>query len=104
MRIKKGDNIKIIAGKEKGKTGKVKIAFPREEKVIVEGVNLRKRHQRAQKSGKKGQIVEVEHPLHISNVQLVDPKLNVPTRIGILSKDNGVKVRVAKKSGTELAS
>lgn len=68
MQIKKGDNVKVLVGKDAGKSGKVVRAFPKLEKVLVEGVNLKKRHQRARKQGAKGQIVEVATPIHVSNV------------------------------------
>lgn len=96
MKIKKGDNVIVIAGKDKGKTGKIARAIPTESKVIIEGINLLKKHRRARKSGEKGQIVEVAMPLHVSNVAIVvDGK---PTRIG--SKVIGdKKVRIDRKTG-----
>ena len=71
MTIKKDDNVKILAGKDKGKTGKVLRSIPREDKVVVAGINKVKRHQKARKEGQKGQTVEMEMPLHVSNVALV---------------------------------
>ena len=71
MTIKKDDNVKILAGKDKGKTGKVVRALPREDKVVVAGINKVKRHQKARKEGQKGQTVEMEMPMHVSNVALV---------------------------------
>ncbi|MDD2935308.1 MAG: 50S ribosomal protein L24 [Candidatus Pacebacteria bacterium] len=101
MKIKKDDKVIVIAGKDKGKTGKVLKAIPAEDKVVVEGVNFKKKHQKANKSGKKGQIIDKIFPVHVSNVMLVDPKTNKPTRIG--KKQIGDKmVRVAKKSDTIL--
>lgn len=96
MKIKKGDNIIVIAGKDKGKTGKVSRAIPTDSKVVVEGLNILKKHRKARRSGEKGQIVEVSMPMHISNVAIVvDGK---PTRVG--SKVVGEKkVRVDKKTG-----
>ena len=91
----------VIAGKDRGKTGVVSEAFPQEEKVIVEGVNMRKKHIRSREQGKTGQVVEKVHPVHVSNVMIVDPKTNKPTRVGIQEKD-GKRVRIAKKSGQEL--
>lgn len=104
MKIRTGDTVVVIAGKDKGKRGKVTAAFPREDRVIVEGVNVHKRHQRPQRRRQKGQIVEVAHPVHVSNIQLVDPKQDVPTRIGITVKEDKTKVRTTKKSGTQLQS
>jgi len=71
MKIKKGDNVIVIAGKDKGTTGKVSEAFPREEKVLIAGVNMRKKHQKARKTGEKGQILDQAFPIHVSNVMLV---------------------------------
>jgi large subunit ribosomal protein L24 len=101
MRIHRGDNIVIIAGKDKGRTGTVSRALPSSEKVIVEGLNLRKRHRRPRRANEKGQIIEFAHPIHVSNVMLVDPKTGKGTRVGYRVED-GKKVRYAKKSGTAL--
>jgi len=99
MKIKKDDNVKIITGKDKGKIGKVLRAFPRASQIIVEGVNIKKKHQKPTKSNQKGQILDKIMPIHISNVMILDPKSKTPTRIG--KKIVGGKyVRVAKKSGT----
>lgn len=102
MKIKKGDNVQVITGKDKGKTGKVDQVFRSENTVIVDGVNIRKRHRKPRRLGQSGQIVDVALPIDASNVQVVDPKENKPTRIGMKIKEDGTKVRVAKKSGTEL--
>ncbi|HYC83202.1 MAG TPA: 50S ribosomal protein L24 [Candidatus Paceibacterota bacterium] len=72
MHVKKGDNVIIITGKDKGKTGKIVKALPAFDKVVVEGINLRKKHVRAKKSGAKGEVVEMAHPLHVSNVKLAE--------------------------------
>ena len=101
MKIKKGDTIQVIAGKDKGKTGKVVHALPRINRVVVEGVNIRKVHQKPRQSGQKGQIVEVTMPVHVSNVMIVDPKEKKPSRIG-LSTEKGKKSRITKKSNTVL--
>lgn len=97
MKIKKGDTIIVISGKDKGKTGVVSRAFPKLEKILVEGVNMKKRHTKPRRSNQKGQIVEKSLPIHVSNVMLVDPKKGGRTRIGI-SREGGKRVRVAKKS------
>ncbi|OGG47564.1 50S ribosomal protein L24 [Candidatus Kaiserbacteria bacterium RIFCSPHIGHO2_01_FULL_49_13] len=102
MKIKKGDNIIVIAGKDRGKTGKVLRALPREDRVVIEGVNVRKRHQRANRAGQKGQIIEKSLPVHVSNVMIIDPKSGKQTRIGKEKKGDRF-VRVAKKSGTTLS-
>lgn len=101
MRIKKDDNIIVLAGKDKGKTGKVVRAFPRENTVIVAGVNIRKIHKRPSKSNQKGQIIDQAFPLNVSNVAIVDPKTGKASRIGYSIK-GGEKLRVAKKSGTTI--
>jgi len=98
MKIKKGDNVIIIAGKDKGKTGKVLTAFPKDERVLVEGMNIKKRHQRPTRQNQHGQVVEKAFPLHVSNVAIVDPKTNKATRIGY-KIEGGKKVRFARKSG-----
>jgi large subunit ribosomal protein L24 len=101
MKLKKGDNVIVITGKDKGKKGKITRVLREENRVIVEGVNIQKRHMRPRKSNEKGQIVSIETPLNASNVMLVDPKTNKPTRIG--KKEVGGKfVRVAKKSNQEI--
>ena len=101
MKIKTGDNVKVIAGKDKGKSGKVLRAMPKQSKIIVEGINVSKRHQRPRKEGQQGQIIDKAMPLHVSNVMVVDPKTSKPTRIGY-KEVNGKNVRVTKKSGTEM--
>lgn len=101
MKIKKGDNVIILTGKDKGKKGKVLEAFPMEEKVIVEGVNILKRHQKSRLGNKKGEVIDVTSPIHVSNVAVVDPKSNKATRVGYKVND-GKKVRVAKSSGQEI--
>jgi len=103
MKIRKGDNVIVIAGKDKGISGKVLHAYPKTSTLIVDGVNIKKRHRRATKSGQHGQIIDKANPIHVSNVQLIDPKANKGTRVRLVDK-NGKKVRVAIKSGTELAS
>lgn len=98
FKIKKGDEVVIRAGKDKGKKGSVIQVFPKEGRVRVSGVNVVKRHS-APKQGNPGGIVEKEASLHISNVALVDPKTGNPTRVGIKQLDDGSRVRFAKKSG-----
>ena len=95
MKIKKGDNVEVIAGKDKGKTGKVLRALPKTLQVIVAGVHVRKKHQRPQKKAQKGQMIEKTHPIHVSNVMIIDPKTNKPTRLKVKVKD-GKKQRIAK--------
>lgn len=104
LKIKKNDNIIVIAGNEKGKTGKVLKVFPKKQKVIVEGVNIIKRHTRPSQRNPQGGIVKKEAPINISNVMLLDVKTNERTRVGskIIFDDTTKKkkiVRVSKKSG-----
>jgi len=102
MKIKKEDTVMIISGKDKGKTGKVVRAFPRQSKIIVAGVNIKKIHKRPTKSNEKGQIIEQAAPFHVSNAQIVDPKdVKRGTRIR-MDIIGGKKVRVAKRSGATL--
>ncbi len=98
MKIKKDDNVIIITGKDKGKTGPVLRVFPKLDKVLVENINIKKIHKRARKQGEKGKVIEQAAPVHISNVALLDPKSKKPTRLGAQIKD-GKKLRIAKKSG-----
>jgi len=98
MRIKKGDRVIVIAGRDKGKIGSVLKAMPSEQRLLVEGVNMIKRHTR-QSATQQGGIVEKEASIHVSNVAHVDPKTNRPTRVGFKTIDAGRKVRFAKRSG-----
>ncbi len=99
MHVKKGDTVIVITGKDKGKKGRVLASFPKKDRVLVEGINLVKKHTRPSQSNPQGGIVTQEAPIHVSNVSLIDPKSGKPTRIGYKVLDNGTKVRVAKKSG-----
>jgi large subunit ribosomal protein L24 len=99
LHVKKGDKVVVIAGKDKAKTGKVLLVLPKEERVIVEGVNIVKRHTKPNPVNPEGGIIEKEAPVHISNVQVADPKSGQPTRIGYKLLQDGTKVRYAKKSG-----
>ena len=104
MKVKKGDTVIIIAGRDKGQRGKVLTAIPREDKVIVEGVNRVKKHTRirtTQRGSKTGGIVTQEAPIHISNVMVIDSEGH-PTRVGSREDENGVKTRVSRRSGKEL--
>ncbi|MGE4278349.1 MAG: 50S ribosomal protein L24 [Magnetospirillum sp.] len=98
LNVKKGDQVVVIAGKDKGKKGEVIAAYPKEERVVVQGVNKVKRHVRPSASNAGG-IVEQEAALHVSNVAHVDPKDGKPTRVGVKVLEDGRKVRVAKRSG-----
>jgi large subunit ribosomal protein L24 len=98
MKIKKNDNVMVMAGKDKGKTGKVTQVFPAENKVVVDGVNKTVKHAKTRKQGEKGQKIDFFGPISASNVMLVDPKTGKPTRVGWKVMEDGRKVRVAKKS------
>jgi large subunit ribosomal protein L24 len=101
MKLKKGDNVIIIAGKDKGKKGKITRVLPDANKVVVEGLNILKKHQRPRKTGEKGQIIKIAMPLNASNVMILDPKTEKPTRLG--KKKVGDKmVRIARKSNQEI--
>ncbi len=96
MKIKKDDKVAIIAGKDKGKTGKVMHAFPEDRQVIVEGLNLMKKHVKPKKQGESGQIIEFPAPMDVSNVKLICSKCNEATRVEI-ERDEKEKKRVCKK-------
>ncbi|GAB3140147.1 50S ribosomal protein L24 [Micromonospora sonneratiae] len=104
VKVKKGDTVIVIAGKDKGAKGKVIAAYPRQDKVLVEGVNRVKKHTRittTQRGAKTGGIVTQEAPIHVSNVQVLDSDGN-PTRVGYRIDDSGQKVRVARSTGKDL--
>ena len=101
MRLKTGDNVVIITGKDKGKQGKIVASKPTENKVIVEGLNMVKKHVRQSEQNPDGGVIEMEAPIKVSNIMLVDPKTGERTRVGYKMVD-GKKVRYAKKSGEVL--
>jgi large subunit ribosomal protein L24 len=101
MKIKKGDTALIISGKDRGKTGKVLDVFPEQEKLVVEGVNIRKKHMKPKKSGEKGQIVEKPASFSVSNVKLICPKCGKPARVGYKVVGNK-KHRICKKCQAEI--
>ena len=97
-KIKKGDKVVVMAGRDKGKTGEVRQVMPAEGRAIVAGVNLVRRHTRPSAQSEGG-IISKESPIHLSNLAITDPKTDKPTRIGFKILDDGRKVRVAKRSG-----
>ena len=101
MKIKKGDTVQVLSGNDKGKTGEVLEVIPKTEKIIVKGVNVRKKHVKPRKQGEEGGIISVECAIHSSKVNVVCPKCGKPARLGYKVED-GKKVRVCKKCGTEL--
>lgn len=100
-RIRKGDRVMVISGKDRGKTGLVMEVRPREQRVIVEGLNIVKRHTKPRPPNEPGGVIEKPAPIHLSNVALIDPKDNRPTRVRIQEVD-GVRVRVSARSGEKL--
>lgn len=104
MKIRTDDQVIVISGKDKGKTGRVLRVDRKAEKVYVEGLNIIKRHQRANPANPNAQVgvIEREAAIHVSNVAIVDPKDHKPTRVGIRRDDNGRRMRVTKRSGSEL--
>jgi large subunit ribosomal protein L24 len=107
LKIRKDDHVRIIAGKDRGRSGRVLRVEPKKERVYVEGANIVKRHMRprtlrdTQRAQELGGIIEKEGPIHVSNVMLIDPASGEPSRVGI-KRDGGRRVRVAKKSGKEI--
>lgn len=101
MHVKKGDKVQVISGKDKGKQGIILQALPKKNRVVVEGINIVKKHAKPSQANPQGGIVDQEAAIHVSNVMPLDPKTNEPTRIGY-KIENGKKVRIAKKSGEEL--
>lgn len=102
LHVKRGDTVLVISGKDKGKTGKVIGAFPRKGKVIIEGVNIIKRHKKPTGMGRAGEIVEKEAPIFASKVMLFDDTKKKPTRISYKYLKNGKKVRISKVSGEQI--
>jgi large subunit ribosomal protein L24 len=108
MRIRKDDHVLVIAGKDRGKSGKVLRTEPGRHRLFVEGLNIVKRHQRprsikdTQRGGEAGGIIEKEGPIDISNVMLLDPGDNKPTRVGVRVGDGGARTRFAKRSGKDI--
>ena len=101
MKLKKGDNVIVLSGNDKGKTGEVLEVIPGTQKVIVKGVNIRKKHVKPRKAGEEGGIISSEYPIHSSKVNVVCPKCGKASKIGYVIED-GKKVRVCKKCGAKL--
>ena len=98
LKIKKGDRVVVLTGRDKGRQGEVLRVIPTEERVVVQGVNVAKRHQRPTQTSAGG-IVEQEAPIHVSNVAHIDPKSDKPTRVGYRIEEGGRKIRIARRSG-----
>jgi large subunit ribosomal protein L24 len=101
LKIKRGDTVVVISGKEKGKRGEVERVLPKENRVVVGGVNVRTRHARPTQNNQQG-LYTFAAPIHVSNVMLVDPGSGEPTKVGYRFADSGEKVRVARKSGRDI--
>ena len=101
LKIRKGDRVRVLTGKDRGKEGTISRVLPDRNKVIVDGVNVAKRHTKAQ-GANEGGIINKNMPIHISNLALSDPKDGKPTRVGYKTLDGGKKVRVAKRSGVTI--
>jgi large subunit ribosomal protein L24 len=102
MLIKTGDKVRVISGKDRGQEGTVKKVLIAKNRVVVEGVNKIKKHQKPTNVNPQGGIVDIEAPIDISNVMFIDPSTNEPTRLGVRREDDGKRVRFAKKSGKDL--
>ena len=102
MKIVKGDKVVVIAGKDKGKEGIVQAVYPKQNKVVVEGVNTHKKHQKPTQQNPEGTIVEMYVPIDASNVAIVDPKTKKASRVGYALDKDGNKIRISKKSGSKL--
>lgn len=105
QRIKKGDTVEVIAGKDNGERGEVLSVLPKEDRVVVQGVNLAKKHQKARQAGRQqvpAQIVDFNAPIHLSNVMLVCPSCSKAVRVGFRVRDDGYKVRVCRNCSAEI--
>jgi large subunit ribosomal protein L24 len=102
MKLKKGDHVRVISGKDVGKEGDITRVIPDEERVIIDGINVAKRHQRAQGQTMQGGIIDKDMPVHVSNVAIVCSGCDKPTRIGYRFEADGTKVRVCRKCGKDL--
>lgn len=100
LHIKKGDTVRILSGKDRGKEGQVLVVYPAKSRAIVEGINMVQKHMRPNQQYPEGGIISQEAPIHVSNLMLIDPKTKQPTRVGRVKNENGKGwVRIAKKSG-----
>ncbi len=101
-KIKKGDRVVVIAGKDRGKRGVVRQVVTKTDRLIIEGINLIKKHQRSQNQYQQSEIVDREAPIHVSNVMLIDPNTDEPTRVGFRARADGTLTRVGKRSGKDI--
>ena len=101
QKIRKGDKVVVLAGKDKGRTGEVVTVMPKDDKAVVRGINMIRRHQR-QSQSQEGGIISKEAPIHLSNLAVADPKDGKPTRVGFKTDEHGRKTRIAKRSGESI--
>jgi large subunit ribosomal protein L24 len=102
LKIRKGDRVRVLTGKDRGKEGTVLRAYPKDAKVIVSGVNTAKRHRKPASATSPGGIIDKDMPIDVSNVAVIDPQDGKPTRIGYRTHADGTKVRVSRRTGAEL--
>jgi large subunit ribosomal protein L24 len=102
LKIRKGDRVRVLQGKDRGKTGEVSRVLPKERKVIVDGINVAKKHQKATRSTMQGGIIDKDMPLDVSNVAVISPKDGKPTKVGYKFDKDGNKVRICRRTGAEL--
>lgn len=102
LKIRKGDRVKVIAGKDKGKEGLVSRAIPTVDKVLVDGVNVAKRHQKPTRAMQQGGIIDKDMPIHVSNLAIICGSCSKPTRVGYRFETDGTKVRVCRKCGSDI--
>ena len=102
LKIKKGDRVRVLQGKDRGKTGEVTRVLPKEGKVIVDGINVAKKHQKATRSTMQGGIIDKDMPIQVSNVAVLSPSDGKPTKVGYKFDDKGNKVRICRRTGVEL--
>ncbi len=102
MKIRKGDKVRVLSGKDRGREGVVTAAFPERSKVIVKGMNVAKRHTKPRSQEDPGGIIDKEMPMDVSNVAVLSPKDDKPTRVGYKVNDDGTKIRVCRRTGAEI--
>ena len=102
MKIKKGDRVRVLTGKDRGKEGVVMTALPAKNKVVVEGVNTARKHQKRTRATMDAGLLDIDMPIPVANVAVISPKDGKPTRVGFKIKDDGTKVRVCKRTGAEI--
>lgn len=102
MKIRKGDRVRVLTGKDRGKEGVVMLALPAKNKVVVEGVNTARKHQKRTRATMDAGLLDIDMPIPVANVAVISPKDGKPTRVGYKIKDDGTKVRVCKRTGAEI--